>query len=119
MELKPASDAKEAGAGLGCLILLCFVGFAIDGGYEWLDSIGWISHREETVISARNDWLVGESKECSSPTLNSHGAALLGEQIGYAMSSVSCDDGPEHKCIELGPWLDRGKPRIFSSVWKL
>ncbi|MFZ1085044.1 MAG: hypothetical protein WAN35_08770 [Terracidiphilus sp.] len=96
-ERKVMSDTKETGTGFGCLILLCIVGFAIYGGYGWLDSIGWISHREETVITARSDWLVGESKVCWSAMLNSEGAALLGKEVGYAMSSVSCDDGPEHK----------------------
>src|ERR1017187_5455709 len=86
------SDAKETGRALGSIVRLCivivFVGYAIYGGYEWLDSIGWISHQEETVISARSDWLVGESKECSSATLNSDGAAPTGKEVGYAMSSV-------------------------------
>lgn len=49
------------------------------------------------MISARSDWLVGESKECWSATVNSDGAALLKKEVGYAMFSVSCDDGPEHK----------------------
>lgn len=91
------SDLNETAKGLGWLILLCFVGYAIYGGYEWLDSIGWILHREDTSITARSDWLVGESKECWSSTLNSAGAALLGKDVGYAMPAVSCDDGPEHK----------------------
>ena len=69
----------------------------IYGGYGWLDSIGWISHREDTVISAQSDWLVGESKECMSATLDRDSAAFLGKEVGYAMSFVSCDDGPEHK----------------------
>jgi hypothetical protein len=91
------SEAKETAAGWGCLIILCILGYAIYGGYEWLDSIGWISHREDTTISARSDWLVGESKECWSATLNNDGAAQLAKEIGYTMSYVSCDDGPEHK----------------------
>jgi hypothetical protein len=82
---------------LGYLTILCIVGYAIYGGYGWLDSIGWISHQEETVITARSDWLVGESKECWSATLGSDGAALAGKKVGYAMPAVSCDDGPEHK----------------------
>lgn len=98
---KPLSDdLKETAAGWGCLILgslvLGFIVSLIVGGYDGLDSVGWISHQEETVISARSDWLVGESKECWSATLNSDGAALTGKEVGYAMSAVSCDDGPEH-----------------------
>lgn len=91
------SDLKETATGWGYLVLLCIVGYAIYGGYEWPDSIGWISHREDTAITVGSDWLVGESKECWSATLNSEGAALLSKEVGYAMSSVSCDDGLEHK----------------------
>lgn len=82
--------------GLGCMIPLVAIGLAIFFGYGWLDSIGWISHREDVVITAQSDWLVGESKECWSATLNSDGASRLGKETGYAMSYVSCDDGPEH-----------------------
>ena len=68
----PLSDAKETAMGWGCLVLLCLVGYAIYGGYGWLDSVGWdCAHREDTAITARSDWLVGESKECVVyPTLN-------------------------------------------------
>jgi hypothetical protein len=91
------SDAKETGTGCGCIFILMIIGAAIFAGYEGLDSIGWISHREETGITARSDWLVGESKECWSTPLNSDGAVLLKKKVGYAMSSVSCDDGQEHE----------------------
>jgi hypothetical protein len=90
------SNTDSTGTGCGCLFILMIVAAAIYGGYQWLDSVGWTSHREETVISARSDWLVGESKECWSATLNSEGAALLNKEIGFAMSSVSCDDGQKH-----------------------
>jgi hypothetical protein len=95
-EQKLKSNDNDTMAGLGCLFLLCLVGYGIYGGYESLDSSGWIPHREDTVISARIDWLVGESKECWSTTLNSDGATQLAKEVGYAMSSVSCDNGPEH-----------------------
>lgn len=99
---KPLSDdLKETAAGWGSLILgflvLGFIVSLIVGGYDGLDSVGWISHREDTVITAGSNWLVGESKECFSMTLNATGAAQLGEPVGYAMSGVTCDDGPEHK----------------------
>jgi hypothetical protein len=77
----------------GILVLALF---AAIGGYIWLDSIGWISHRESTVISVRGDWLTGESKQCWSPALDSERAASQGEEAGYALSRVFCDDGPEH-----------------------
>ena len=41
--------------GLGLLAILGIIGAIIYGGYEGLDSLGWIPHREEAVISARSD----------------------------------------------------------------
>lgn len=94
------------------LLLLIFIGYGIYCGYRWLDSLGWVSHREETVITARSDWLVGESKDCwSAPvnywaaqvakyggvTLDKSGSLIDDSMSAYVMSSVSCDDGPQHK----------------------
>ena len=76
------------------IMAIIFAGISI---YEELDSIGWVSHEEETLISARTDWLTGESKDCWSATLNSSGAEILGKDAGYALSSVSCDDGAQHQ----------------------
>lgn len=76
---------------------LVVVGTVVYGIYAFADYEGYIQHTAETTISARSDWLVGESKECYTGTLNSVGAAHLGKEVGYAMSSVSCDDGPDHK----------------------
>ena len=67
------------------------------GLYGWMDENGWISHNEETVISARSDWLVGESKECLSYARKRDWATFQDKEVGYAMSWVNCDDGPEHK----------------------
>lgn len=92
-----ASGSESDWRGFGCLFFLLIVAAAIYGGYQWLDSIGWISHREDTVISVQSDWLVCESKECWSFPLDGFSAPLLKKEIGYAMSSVSCDDGPKHK----------------------
>ena len=80
----------------GCLTTLCILALLIWGGYEWLDSLGRISHREETLITVNADWLVGESKECWSITLDSRSASLLNREIGYAMYAVNCGDGPQH-----------------------
>jgi hypothetical protein len=93
------------------LILLAY------GLFSWMDESGWISHREETVISVRSDWLVGESKECWSATLDSDGAALSRKEIGYAMSSISCDDGPEHK-MEVTFYGRKVQPEYKLVSWR-
>jgi len=79
------------------IVSWCVIGTIVYGIYAFADYEGYIQHTVETTITARSDWLVGESKVCYSGTLNSVGAALLGKEVGYAMSSVSCDDGPDHK----------------------
>ena len=64
--------------------------------YSFLDESGWISHQEETVISARSDWLPGESKECLSYTRKRDWTTFQNKEVGYAMPWVKCDDGPYH-----------------------
>jgi hypothetical protein len=64
--------------------------------YSLLDDSGWISHQVETVISARSDWLPGESKECLSYTRKREWATFQDKEVGYAMPWVKCDDGPDH-----------------------
>ena len=91
------SGDNDTATGCGCLFLLCLVGYAIYGGYGWLDSLGWVPHQEETTISARSDWLVGESKECRSYTRQSDWPFFQDKDVGYAMPWVKCDDGPDHK----------------------
>ena len=87
--------------GWGCLGIVVFVGYAIcacvSGGYGALDDSGWILHRVETTISARNDWLTGESKDCFSYPLRYREARPLGKDSGYALADVFCDDGPDYK----------------------
>jgi len=99
MQEESVDESSDAASwsGLGYIFVLSIIGAAIFAGYKGLDSLGWISHREETVISAGSDWLVGESKDCWSVPLGDDGAALFKDKVGYAMSEVNCDDGPTHK----------------------
>ena len=98
----------------GFLFGLCYIAFGV---YGWVDSAGYISHREETVISARSDWLVGESKECTTSTLNSDSAALLNKSIGFAMASVACDGGIDHK-MEVTFYGRKVQPEYNTVTWR-
>jgi hypothetical protein len=89
--------STDQGTNAGCLILLVLLGIAIYWGYRGLDSIGWLSHRESTFITARGDWLVGEAKDCWSAPLTVEGASVEHQEQGYALSAVNCDDGPQHE----------------------
>ena len=66
-------------------MILCVLVAAIYAGYQWLESVGYISHSVETVVTAQGKWFVGETKVCTS--------AIKESPFAY----VSCDDGPEHK----------------------
>jgi hypothetical protein len=85
----------------GCLVVALVVCGAVygiwQGGYKWADTEGYLAHRADTVITARSDWLVGESKDCLSPVLDDRSAILMKKEVGYALSSVGCDDGQEHQ----------------------
>lgn len=63
-EPMPMSDFKETARLLGWLVLFCFVGYAIYGGYKWFDSIGWIPHSYVTPVWMEGDWMVGEYRYC-------------------------------------------------------
>lgn len=73
--------------------LLIFMSFGI---YEWLDGQGYVPHTVEATIQAQQNWLVGESKDCASSTLDSNGAARQNKSVGYALAFVLCDGGPNH-----------------------
>ena len=79
------SNEGASSSGGGCLIFLGVLGAAIWCGYQLMESAGYISHTVEAVITAQGNWIVGESKECTSPIRET------------PFTYVSCDDGPEHK----------------------
>lgn len=75
------------------ILFLCALPFGI---YSALDENGQISHSVETSISAQENWLVGESKGCTSPVLDAKTAQYLHQEPGYVASLVACDNGPQH-----------------------
>jgi len=93
-----ATETKKSkdSAGMGCLILLAIAGGIGYGIYAWLDSVGWMAHREDSVVTAESNWFVGESKNCTSYPLDEKTAREMSKSKGYAISKISCDAGPEH-----------------------
>lgn len=114
---KTMSDAKETGTGCGCIFFLVIIGAAIFAGYEVLDSMGWVSHREETTISVRGDWLVGESKECKSYTRKKDWFTFQDKDVGYAITGFICDDGPEHQ-MKVTFYGRKVQPEYESISWR-
>ncbi len=85
--------------------------------YEWADSAGRISHYEETWITAQTNWLVGESKDCTSYALDSRMAQAYGTKAGYAFLALACDDGPEHR-VKVKFFGRREQPEYSFIEWK-
>jgi hypothetical protein len=74
----------------------CVAGLLLYGIYLAADESGYISHSVESTVTARQDWLVGETKECFSPVLDWNTALRIGKKTGNSTTSFHCDDGPEH-----------------------
>ena len=98
------SNDGDSSSGGGCLIALCVLGFAIFCGYQYLESVGYISHNVETVITAQGNWFVGESKECTSPIVGAN-----------PFTYISCDGGPEHK-VKI-QFYGRDKQGGKAAIW--
>jgi len=94
MTTKKTSDRAE---GYGCLVLLAVVCAVVYWAYTGIDSIGWMEHREDSVITAQANWFIGESKDCTSYPLDAKTAQALNKPKGYSVSQINCDGGPEHQ----------------------
>jgi hypothetical protein len=72
-------------------------GTVVYGIYAFADYEGYIQHGVETTITAQQNWIVGETKECWSPVLDKEIAGKIGKEDGNVTSSINCDDGTLHK----------------------
>jgi hypothetical protein len=90
------STDKETLEGYGCLLVIDVIAVVGYGGYQGLDSVGWIPHTQESVIIAQANWFVGESKDCTSFPLDAQSAKSTNKPTGFTVSQVNCDGGPEH-----------------------
>jgi hypothetical protein len=113
--MTPAKKKTDSAAtGVGCLFLLLLgIGGALNG-FDYLDSIGWISHETEAGITAQQTWFVGESKSCTSSTY----VAPLGDKpLGYALDAIECDSGPVHQ-VNIKFWGRKAQPEYAGVYWK-
>lgn len=87
------------GCFLGVLFLVGVIWGVAYAAYAGLDSIGWIGHREQAMMTVSPNWLEGERKACFSLIVYGEVARSDGKPDGYALSHISCDDGPEHDVL--------------------
>ncbi len=76
--------------------VLAFLGSMFYGGWEIANEAGWVSHERTTVITARADWLIGESKTCESFRLTADAAKLFNADENSVIQRINCDGGAEH-----------------------
>jgi hypothetical protein len=112
-ENKPKDNA------LGCVTILVLYGLcaAVYQGWLWLDRAGYRSHSVDTVITAQENWMPGESKSCTSIPLRREEARQAGKPNGYIFSRIACDDGPDHN-VKVEFYGREAQPRLqYSSFW--
>jgi hypothetical protein len=80
---------KSSSEGLGCMILVGILVAIVYGGYSGIDSVGWIPHREDSVITAQANWFVGETKECYSYPLDAQAAKSMSKSVGNAIYKIN------------------------------
>jgi hypothetical protein len=111
------SGDKTDGGG-GCLFLVIILGGLIYWAYSGLDSNGWISHSQQTVITAKENWLVGESKTCFSAPLDVASARTLNKEVGDVFSSVDCDDGSPAHDMKITFFGRANQPDHSGIIWR-
>jgi len=84
------SGLKQTATGWGCLILLCFVGYGIYGGYEWLDGDGWIPHNHDTPVWIHGDWMVGEYRDCGMRTTTPFAGIVQSQEARAELPRLFC-----------------------------
>lgn len=89
---KPESNAEytTTSFGLGWFILLCILGYATYGGYEWLDGGGWIPHDHDTPVWIQGDWLVGEYRDCGMRTTTPFVGIVLSQEARAELPRLFC-----------------------------
>jgi CHASE2 domain-containing sensor protein len=89
------SPAASASVGIGAILLLLLMGGWGDFDlFHWTPLLSYIPHAVESSITVNQDWIVGESKECTSVIIPSVFANSINKKTGYAVLSFHCDDGP-------------------------
>jgi hypothetical protein len=101
---------------LGCIFAVAFVVGIIYACWIAADSSGYVSHTAMTDITVSPGWMVGESKVCTSPVLNSREATPLNKPDGYAISLINCDDSSA-KTFKVVFYGRTAQPEYEGVVW--
>lgn len=110
------SLASLAALGLLLGLLLYCVLIPDPWAPQMIDSTGSVPHRVQSTITAQSNWMVGESKNCTSSPLDADTAQAQGKQPGYAFLKVQCDSGPAHN-VAITFWGAKNQPDNKVAYW--
>ena len=80
----------DSDSAFGWLVGLVFVAILIYWGYVALDTEGYLPHKETAAVWAAPNWMVGETRDCYTPSIN-----------GSVTTSFVCDVTGEMKQSEV------------------
>lgn len=92
----------------------------IGGAWTLLDNSGWLSHSRETQITAKYDWLEGESKTCVSQPVDPDTARVMKLETYDVTTAINCDNGESHqiKVIFWGRTTRPERSARYGVSWK-
>lgn len=103
--------------GIGYLFLLGLTCVVVVAIYDYIDSHGWVPHKKESIITAQDNWFVGERKDCASSPLDDQNARILKKPKGYAIQQINCDTGPE-RSVSVRFWGRTQQPEYDWVRWR-
>lgn len=89
------------------ILIVCYYGF------NQVDKWDPDSHDAESTITAQANWILGESKYCTSLPE----AATDKHEAGYAFEFANCDEGPSH-LVKITFWGREEQPEYVQVNWK-
>ena len=102
-------------------IVLVVGGLMVIGAlWRFWDNSGYHPHTVEAFITARSDWLEGESKKCSSKPVDEEMASVMKVPLYSVTNSVICDNGDLHQ-IKITFWGRTTRPEPWAQdgvTWK-
>ena len=110
------STLGESTKGVGAILFALALLGAMWAGWDVIDSQGWIPHTVQTKISAKENWFVGETKECSSYALDRDSAKVINKPVGSVVEQIDCDDGPLHQ-VSITFWGRTEQDHIAAATW--
>lgn len=108
------SEPVRPGQAIFWAVIAAIVLMWVGGGF---DQIGWEWHTVQTDITADANWIVGETRECTSLPLTPADAKVMHVQPWSAVELIQCGSGPYHN-ISIRFWGRIARPDKQEVGWR-